>query len=64
MIVIKSIEKLAATVRQVAREQNSYRPGIVSDLNEAAAILENLAAKGKHAEADTSGADNILEDIP
>jgi hypothetical protein len=62
MLVIKSAEELAATVRRVAREQKSYRPETISDLHQAATLLEGIAEKESMAEADREGALNVLED--
>jgi hypothetical protein len=45
MYIIKDIAELAKTVRRVAREQKSYRPETISDLNQAAEILEKIAAE-------------------
>lgn len=64
MIVIKSIEELAATVRRVAREQKSYRQETISDLHEAAAVLEILAERDKKAKAASEAAQTFLEEIP
>jgi hypothetical protein len=58
MIVIEPPAELARTVRRVAREQKSYRPETISDLNQAAGILERLA----DAQTTTELSNDILED--
>jgi hypothetical protein len=62
MIVLKSAEELAATVRRVAREQKSYRPETISDLHQAATLLEEIAEIESRAEVDREAALNVLED--
>jgi hypothetical protein len=61
MIVIKSTEELAATVRKVARQLNSYQFDIISDLQQAATVLEGLADSQPKGEAHQEAMLNILE---
>lgn len=58
MVVIKSSAELAHTVRRVAREMRSHQFETISDLNQAAGILERLA--DTQATADQSN--NITEE--
>jgi hypothetical protein len=58
MIVLKSPAELARTVRRVAREMRSHQFETISDLNQAAGILEGLA----DAQATTELSKNILEE--
>jgi hypothetical protein len=62
MIVIKSAEELAAIVRKVARQLGSYQYDIISDLHQAATVLEGLADSQPKAETDREAMLNILED--
>jgi hypothetical protein len=58
MIVIKTPAELARTVRRVAREMRSHQCEAISDLNQAAGILERLA----DAQTATELSNNILEE--
>jgi hypothetical protein len=62
MIVIKSTGELAAIVRKVARQLESYQFDIITDLHQAAAALEGLADCQPKAEAEREAVLNILED--
>ena len=62
MIVIKSTEELAAIVRKVARQLGSYQSDIISDLHQAATVLEGPAHRQPKAESDREAMLNILED--
>jgi hypothetical protein len=62
MIVIKSTGELAAIVCKVARQLESYQFDIISDLHQAATVLEGLAERQPKANADQEALLNILED--
>jgi len=58
MVVIKTPVELARTVRRVASEMRSHQAEAVSDLNQAAGILESMA----DAQSVVELAKNILEE--
>jgi hypothetical protein len=62
MIVMKSTEELAASVRKVARQLGSYQFDISTDLHQAATVLEGLGGGQPKAEIDREAMLNILED--
>jgi hypothetical protein len=62
MIIIKSTGELAAMVRKVARQLESYQFDNITDLRQAATVLEGLADCQPKAEADREAMLNILED--
>jgi len=62
MIVIKSTGELAAMVRKVARQLESYQFDNITDLRQAATVLEGLVDCQPKAEADREAMLNILED--
>jgi hypothetical protein len=58
MIVIKSTAEYAATVRRIANTMPIHRIADITDLHEAAGILEDLAKKKR------APADPALNDAP
>lgn len=59
MVILKSSAELARTIRRVAREMRSHQFETISDLNQAANILETLP-DGQVTAAEQSK--NILEE--
>jgi len=49
-------------VRKVARQLGSYQLDIITDLHQAASVLEGLGERQPKAEADREATLNILED--
>jgi hypothetical protein len=62
MIVVKSTQELAAIVRKVARQLESYQFDIITDLRQAATVLDGSVDRQPKAEADREAMLNILED--